>query len=394
MNKVSVGLNDGNARRVAVLAPAGRLDHQPGVINAVKCFTTAGYTVDVFSIRNIYHLEASFPAASVTIHYLPIKFCSVKEPRIWAMVLFTLWLPWVMRGHYDAVYAAGVRGLLAARVASLFRSQRLINLQLELSLPDKVTGSPGRLFKQIERHAIRSSWLSLIHDDQRAAMLCADAGIGREQIEIIPNAPCGPGIIKSSKFLHERLGLPSQTRILLSPGTVDPVFASEEIVVASQALPESWRCVIHSVVPISHEDPFIGRLRSLNIRGRVLFSLQPVPYEEIDEIFGSATIGLALYGSCGGANITEVGLASGKLCHFLKLGIPVIVSDYPVLREFVLRHKVGLPLAELTDLPKLVSIIEMDYEGYRKRSVECFDRELAFETHFGKVLDRLETLKS
>jgi glycosyltransferase involved in cell wall biosynthesis len=115
-----------------------------------------------------------------------------------------------------------------------------------------------------------------------------------------------------------------------------------------------------------------------------------VLYEMVIEVLASADIGLALYGSVGGPNTTEVGLASGKLCHFLQVGVPVIVSDFPVLREFVTRHRVGVPLSDLDHLPQAIATIMADYEGYCRRAAETFTRELAFQNHFQGVLDRLD----
>lgn len=376
------------ARRVAVLAAVGTLDHQPGVINAVKCFLDNGYKVEVFGIKNDHYVEPDLGAAKV--RYLPWHLSHDKEPRLLLTVLYAMWLPFAMRGDYTAVFAGGVRALVAAWICSWFRRCRIINLQLELYIGPRLNVWYGRLFKFVERKAIRKSWLSLIHDENRAEMLVADAGIGRDRIEILPNSPLGPGQIMRSDFLHRRLGLADDVKVLLAPGSLHPSFMSAEIAAAAQDLPGGWKCVLHSAQPRRIDEPYIREILSKNQKERVVLSLDPVPYDQIDEVLSSAHIGLAIYGSVGGENAMEVGLASGKLCQFLKLGIPVIVSDYKVLREYVHARGVGVAISELAQMEDAISKIESDYSGYRQRALDAFSMDLAFEQHFRKVLDRLE----
>jgi len=376
-------------RRVAVVVPIGTLDHHPGVLNAVTCFVDAGYNVDIFALRNVHYPPCHFESDRVHVRYLPVTFRSRRESRASATLFFAIWLPFVLRGPYTAVYASGVRALLSTWCASWFRDIRIINHQLELYIGAKLNTRFARIFKWCERRAIRRSFVSLEHDEMRARMLCDDAGIGRQAIEIVPNAPCGQGQVRRSRFLAERLGLPRDARLLVAAGSLSPAFMSEETVVAAQDIPPGWICVLHSAKPTGENDPYVAAMKAADRQRRVVFSLEPVPYENVADILSSADIGLALYGSVGGPNTTEVGLASGKLCHFLQHGVPVIVSDFPVLREFVLKHRVGVPLADLAGLPQAIATIMDDYEGYCRRAAETFTRELAFQTHFQRVLDRL-----
>jgi glycosyltransferase involved in cell wall biosynthesis len=370
--------------RIAVVAPTGLLDLQPSVVNAVRCFLSAGFEVDVFTVRN--HRFALPDLGSARIVFFPVSFNAQREPRLIIAIAFAAWLPWVLRGYYNAIFAAGVRALLAAWVNVWLRPRRIINLQLELYIGPKLDLWWARLFKLIERKAIRSAWLSLIQDEQRASMLCRDAGIPRSKVHILPNSPIGQGAICTSHFLHRKLDIPQEHPLLLAPGTLGPQFCTEELVTAAQGLQDNWICVIHAAQPMAADDPYLAMLARKNGNARVIFSTSPVQYDQVQELMASARIGIALYGAAGGPNTTHVGLASGKLCQFLKVGVPVIVSDYPVLRQFVLKHRVGLPLSSLEELPKLIEAIESDYSGYRQRCISAFDKYLSFESHFEKVI--------
>jgi len=374
-------------RRIAVVAPMGTLDHQPGVLHAIACFAEAGYEVEVLALRNVHYPLMDFESDQVSVRYLPVSFRSRRESRLWATFLFTIWLPFVLRGKYTAVYGAGVRALLAVWFASWFKKMRIINYQLELYIGAKLDMRFSRVFKWLERRAVRACLVSLEHDENRAKMLCEDLGIPRERVEIIPNAPRGEGKVRHSSFLADKFGLGKDVRILLNAGTLDAKFMAEETVVAAQNLAPGWTCVMHSANSLPHNDPYVARLQAANKRRRAVFSLEPVPYGNVPDLLSSADIGLALYGW-----EAAIGLASGKLCHFLQLGVPVIVSDFPTIREFVTRHRVGVPIADLADLPQAVETIMDDYEGYCNRAAETFTRELAFQTHFQRVLDRLDSV--
>jgi hypothetical protein len=122
--------------------------------------------------------------------------------------------------------------------------------------------------------------------------------------------------------------------------------------------------------------------------------LQPLPYEQIDDLIGSAATGLVLYSSQDGQNMAAVGLSSGKLSHFLKLGVPVIVSPLRGLADFVRLHRVGEVLEHPDQLPSLLRRIEADEEGYRARALRCFDEHLSYDAAFGPVLQVSDAILS
>jgi hypothetical protein len=377
--------------RIAVYAPMGTLDHQTGILNAVRCFAVAGYEVDVYTVRNKRYTPTQFSEANVRLHWMPVSFDAEPEPRWTVTLLFMAWVAWLaLFKPPRLVFAGGIRGLFAAWAVSLLRRTVYINYQTELYIGDKLNTRAARLFKAIERRAARKALLTIEHDPQRCELLCADLGVPMERVVVVPNAPVGPARAVASAFLHQRLGLPLDMHLLVCPGTLSDAFQSKQVVVAAQGLPEGWRCVLHSAQPRSEDEPYIRELRALNTWQRVVLSLQPIPYSQIDALMGSARAGIVLYASELGQNTATVGLASGKLSHFLKIGVPVIVSPLPGLADFVLQHRVGLVLERPEQLPELLARIEADAEGYRARALQCFDGQLSYERHFGAVLRRIE----
>jgi glycosyltransferase involved in cell wall biosynthesis len=376
-------------RRVSVFAPMGTVDHQTGILNAARSFAAAGWDVDFYTVRNRRYTLPRFESPRVKLHVMPVSFDSEPEPRWVVTLLFAAWVLLMFWRPQRLVFAGGIRGLFAAWLLSWVRRTTLINYQTELYIGDKLDTRAARAFKAMERSAAQRSLVTIEHDPQRARLLAADLGVPMERIVIVPNAPLGPARAQRSSFLQQRLGLPEGTPLLVCPGTLSEAFQSSAVVEVAQHLQGDWRCVLHSAQPRSADEPYIRSLIERDTAGRVVFSLAPIPYAEIDALMASARAGLVLYAADLGENTATVGLASGKLSHFLKIGVPVIVSPLPGLADFVREHGVGEVLEHPAQLPELLARIEADEAAYRARCLACFDTHLAYQSAFARVLDRL-----
>lgn len=373
-------------KRISVFAPMGTLDHQTGILNAARSFAAAGYEVEVLTVRNRRFEEVRFESPRIRVRAMPIHFDSDREPRALVTLLFLAWVLLAFWRSHPLVFAGGIRGLLAAYGYALLRRCAIVNYQTELYVGAKLDTRGKKLFKALERRAARRSVLTIEHDANRRELLVTDLGVDPGRVAIVPNSPCGPAAWRPTDFLHRRFGLEPGTPVLLSPGSLSEFFGSGLVVEAAQHLVPPWRCVVHSAQPRSRDEPYIRQLLALDRTGLTVFSLEPIPYNQLDALLGSASVGMALYSADVGENTSLVGLASGKLSHFLKLGIPVIVSPLPGLADFVRAHGVGEVLESAQQLPELIARIERDAQGYRRRALACFDAHLAYEQAFEAVL--------
>ena len=377
-------------KRISVFAPVGTLDHQTSLLNAITSFAEAGYRVDVYAVRNRRFATPVFHSANVRMRYMPWTFDAEREPRMMVTVMFVAWILAMLWRRHPIIYAGGIRGLFAAYFYSLFRRTHIINYQMELYLGDKLQSRIAKWFKTLERRGAQRSEFSIEHSDERREVLAQDLGIPRERILTIPNAPIGPGNPIQSKFMHNRMGLDESTRILLCPGTLGEEYRTSVVVRESRTLPPGWHCVVHSPGWRDENDPYIQGLRELGKGAPVSFSLNPVPYSQIDDVLGSARIGIALYTQGSGPNWSTIGLASGKLSHFMKVGIPVIVAPLPGLTEFVHKHGIGEVLEQPEQMRELVDKIEGDWDAYRARALRCFEEHLSYNRNFKQVLERTD----
>jgi len=376
--------------RVSVFAPVGTLDHQTGILNAVHCFASAGFEVDVFTIRNRHHQAPVFESSAVRLCFLPWTFDSEREPRTVVTLLFIAWILCTFWRSHPVIFAGGIRGLVAAYAYSLLRRTRIINYQTELYVGSKLDTRAAALFKALERRAAQRSVVTIEHTEERRSLLAEDLGVPVERIVIVPNAPVGLARRINSTFLHLRLGLSGSKRILLCPGTIGDEFEAPTVVKAAQALPPEWVCVLHSAQRRSADEPYLKRLRDMDRGSRVAWSLEPIPYGQIDELMGSARIGMALYSATVGENYSTVGLASGKLSHFLRVGVPVIVSPLPGLADFVVDHGIGEVLEDPHRLNEIIARIEANWHEYHARALRCFDAFLSYDQAFKPIITLID----
>lgn len=374
--------------RVSVFAPFGALDHQTGILNAIRAYSLGGLEVDVYAVRNLRHPEPKIDSPNVRFRYMPWVFASEREPAAFVTVLFSLWILVCVWRRHAIIHSGGGRGLIAAYAYSIFRRTKIINYQMELYVGGRLQGAGTRIFQWIERRAVRQCELTIEHSEDRKAFLAQYLQVPPEKIAVVPNSPMGPARPQPSRFLHDLLGIPPDTQLLVYAGTLSEEYLLSGLVEAAAELPEGWAFVLHSAGPRSAGDDYVQHLKKLVGGSRVYFSLEPVPYRRIDEVMGSARLGIALYTQEGGPNWSSIGLASGKLSHFLKVGVPVIVSNSSGLADFVESTGAGEVILDLRSLGQTIARIQSKWQDYSQRSLSAFDRHLAYEMNFAPVLER------
>jgi glycosyltransferase involved in cell wall biosynthesis len=135
--------------------------------------------------------------------------------------------------------------------------------------------------------------------------------------------------LPQSDILRQRLGLPSQARILLYQGRVEPNRGIETSILALPLLDET----IH--LAVIGAGPSLVHLEALaqqtGVAGRVHF-LGHLPLEQLPEYTAAADIGLSLIqNTCRSYYLT----LPNKIMEYQMAGLPVIASDFPEYRRVV-----------------------------------------------------------
>lgn len=375
--------------RVAFLFPYGYLESVPSLCASIELMSRHGYQVDVYTVKNSRVPEPSFTHPRVTVRLLPWVQGRIHEPSPLVFMAFLLWaLGPCLLGGYRFLFGCGLRGLIAASFIALLRRTPVVYFNLELYLSWEMRGPYQLTYKRLERWANRRCLFTITQDDTRADLLAFDNGVHRDSVITLPNAPLGRACRRNSDFLRRKFGLGAESIIVLHAGEITSTTACLHLVRAAQHWPPEWVLVLHSRQV--DDRPYLEEVRQADAAGRVLFSLEPVHSDQLDDLVASADIGVALYDS-DSDNITRVGLSSGKLAYYLKNGLPVIATRYPGLQQVVEGYHCGICVDSADQVQDAIAAILQEYDVFSRKSLQCFEEVFSVEHHFREVVRLLDS---
>lgn len=289
----------------------------------------------------------------------------------------------------DLIVGVDPHGLaLAAAAKRQAPMAKLAYWSLEITRLEQLRNPIDRWAKRSERRNARGADVAVIQDPQRGELLLGELGEHAPRLAFVPNTPRGSAPPSVDGFLQRRLGLASDTPILLHAGAVNDAMMAPQLADLARVLPEPWRLVLHERERRDPDDPYLQALQ-VRAHGRLVLSLDPVPLDQVDRVFASARIGVVAYADTLGGNYSEIAFASGKLGYFLRNGAPLIVNGLPSLMELVDEAGCGLAVDALTDAPAAVAAIDEDYARYSEAARRFFEERLEFDGHFERALGGL-----
>jgi glycosyltransferase involved in cell wall biosynthesis len=239
------------------------------------------------------------------------------------------------------------------------------------------------LKKPLERRAHRRAAFTIALDEVRAQALLVDNHVPGAETVIVPTSPLGLTRTPDRDYLRRRFGLDPGRLILLQIGGISDVARSLELAQAARVWPPNWTLVLHG---FGADPDYLTRLRTLADGRRVVLSTDMVPYAELDDLVASADLGLAMYRPL---DLNHVHMASGKLLHYLKCGVPVIATAFPSLQRILHDHGCGVCVADEAGIVPAATRILADRGSWAANAAHCFRELFDFKVHFARVLDRL-----
>jgi glycosyltransferase involved in cell wall biosynthesis len=414
--------------RVAIFFWEGYLSVAPSLINAIRLLAIEGYQVDVVTRRAAFEEHAPTPTFSTGVRILTERsrfelpsgtgFNSCKkEPgrvRLWKYMpkLLRVWLrraseriePWwehahfalfslrsVKREKYQCFIGVDMHGLVAAFFAGLLKKVPIIYWSLEIRFLSDFNDCLTRLVKRLEKMCHPQAAFTIIQDLERASSLNCENKIRNSKTVIVPNGPLGWPQLEASDFFQKRFSILPSRRIILHIGMIEPAVLSLEIASEASNWNEDLVLIFHERAKRAEADPYIKQVQQAGA-GRVLLSLEPVPYDALDSLVMSGHIGLVFYRKELGPNFSEIAGASGKLAHYLRCGLPVICLDLPGLVKVVNQYGCGICVSGPGEIQAAAQAIFRDYESYRVNALKCYEESYEFGRHFRGVLRKIEDL--
>jgi glycosyltransferase involved in cell wall biosynthesis len=423
-------------KRAAIVFYEGYISVQPSVVNAAKAFARRGYEVDLFYRRPLIAVPAASGLAGVRLRECrPAEFAFVSVLLNWFRILrnigrraplpvaslqtendsvpsgsprsrtFKEWLGslgpfsdllqfavfcWLRIPKVDVVVCFDMTGLAVTRLAKS-RKTPVVYWSLEPMLQLEVRGQYDAVLK---RHEI--AWLPqvrniVVQSPERGQLLATDIAIQPEKFVIVPNGPAGSGQSSVKRtFFNERFPIAPSATIVLSAGAIQSNVGSLEFAEAARDWDEEFVLVMHERAKRSPEDPFLRQVQEAGGE-RVVLSLDPVPLDQVDEVYAGAQIGLIYYQPIN-VNYATGAHASGKLAYYLQYGLPIIVlgAGCP---QFILDYGCGIAVERPAQIKEALATIVASYGKFSAQARQCYRDLFDVDSALNRLIDRVEEYK-
>lgn len=396
----------------------GYISLSPTIFNFSKLLDINGYLVTIFATQNNEIPQPEKIGSRVRIVYFPKIFSlylflqrpilksliRTSEMLVFSLQIFSCLLPIERQTEKlksNINVGVDLHGLSVALLCYYFFRQKFIFLSLELEQPENLFRYVFKPFSKIAKLAYRKSECIIVQDEDRFKTLCEYYQYQHPKVFYLPNSPINDlsPDVNTKNFFREKFNL-SQEKfpyIVLQAGMISDNVCAKSLAHSFASIDNGCALILHGVDAegLREEHPYIRSLRQVNSKNLFL-SLNPLPFEEVDKIYTSSTIGLALYANLGD-NFIKIAKASGKLGFFLKHAKPVLVSNFPSLSQLVEKYQFGIVINDPSDAQEIKVAIEKilgSYDMYSNNSKSCFEAEFDFEKKFAPVLSYMNSFQN
>ena len=381
-------------KRVAIFAYFNWVGVSSPILAAVQLLIEAGYTVDLFTVKQRKGSEIGLDLPRLNIFEIPFY-----SPRRFLLLGLACFVASVLHRcggkSYLCLLGIDPAGLIVATAVAkrtrspvaYFSLEMLVwqDIRMERRL---VVALQKRGVKMLERRCHQQVAFTIALDERRAKCLLEDNRVPGAEVILVPVSPAGevPDNIMQSDYLRQRFNIPPDKRIILMIGAITDLNMALELAQAARNWPSGWALVLHGWV--ANED-YLHQVKQACRDRQTILSLDVVPQQELDKLVASADIGIALYENQG-LNIYH--MSSGKIPQYMRCGLPVIAIDFPNLVDQVEASGCGICVRNEREVSEAIRQILDDYSYYSKNARRVYVERYDFSSHFRQVLDRIVQL--
>jgi glycosyltransferase involved in cell wall biosynthesis len=292
----------------------------------------------------------------------------------------------------DISIGVDTNGSTLALINAYFFRRSFIYLSLELNHPNSFKRL-ARIINVLERLAYKKSKSVIVQDEDRFKTLCEYNQYQHPKVFYLPNSDSSSDFLVQNapikNYFKELFNLSEEEfpHIILQAGIINDAVLAKELAHAFTPIRKGCALIFHEREKRKTDDPYIKSLREIN-SNNLFLSLEPLPYEQIDKIYASATIGLAFYKDWDN-NLSQISKASGKLSQYLKHGKPVLVNNLESLSQVVDKYKIGVVIKDPLNTLEIEAAIETilnNYAFYSENAKTCFEEEFDFAKKVKPIL--------
>ncbi len=386
------------------------------LVNSVRGFHAKGYDVEILMDKGMFDLaRIDFRASGVSVRTfdVPVRRVSHLRDRFLRLLLrvFTKFpksvhlvpLDLLRCFHFpDFVF---MRNELAAYLESA-RPDFIIAADIKsiCCLPEMKTKCPVLYYnlelydwkgsdlplKRLEHSELKKVSAVVTTSRARKDIYCSINKFPPDRVFTLPVASAGDSVKVRGSYFRDKFSIPSGKRIVLYAGNLHDTFMVLQIVESVRDWPDGFVLVVHTWQNWPGRWEYWDRLAAAAKGLPVHLSSGYISPEEFPSALSSADIGLCFYDRSLDVNFRELLFSSNKISEYLKAGLPVVTSPDDDFQDFFGRTGAGLATG-IGGLPKALSAIGGDLEGYREKALNAYETEMRFEPYFERFYNEIQT---
>ena len=352
---------------IMIIHPEGNINNNPNLTGIVEILCDQGYKVDIYSPR-IGHIEQSAPCAGAKV----ILANMVMGPlsNVIAVLPIEVFQGGAARSnyiannipHYDLVIGVD-RGIIEASIIAKHQRVPYGLISYEILFSEET----GKDYFKLDIDASRDAAFAVCQDRVRSFHLSRENHIPLERIIDIPVAGRSAKQGERTFILHEKLGLPPQTKIALYIGGVTYKWAGiDELITGSDQWPDDWVLVLHQRYSLYPKE-FINNIASKGKKNVYISPFPFFPFSQLHQLIHSADIGLSFYipqfqsdDISARNNLRYVGLSSGKTSTYLQHGLPILINEVGEMADYTRGENLGRVVGDIRDIHAVLSTLSRE----------------------------------
>jgi hypothetical protein len=231
---------------------------------------------------------------------------------------------------------------------------------------DAYRGDRPESWKRLCRWAMRRSALSIVGSAERTELQRNYARLpARHRIIVYPSCFRVPPVVPDRGRLRRERNIPENALVLAYSGTFGHFLGAEWMLAALEALPD-----LHVFAKVVSMDPLIGTLLA-RVRGseRLHVEATRLPWRDAGGLMAAADIGMVVY-QHQGSQFQRMGTSSNRLCMFLTMGLPVIVSRQPSF-AFIEKYDCGVMVESEREFVNAIQQVSRRLGEMKRNAVKC-----------------------
>ncbi|MHC4213107.1 MAG: glycosyltransferase, partial [Planctomycetota bacterium] len=385
--------NGFDKKKILIVHPEGNINNNPNLTGIVEILCENDCGVDIYSPRRD-HIYQHSPCSGSRLILIDGEGLSVEGMFVLSGQSFSTEqqiCDYLREKFGDYDLAIGVdRGIIDAALIAQANDIPYGLISYEIFFGQE-TGSE---FKHPVIKACKCLDFAVCQDPVRARYLAVENGISLKEIINIPVAGHQTKEASKSYYLHDKLSIPRDKRIVLYMGTVDKWSGIDKIAQSAINWPQPWVLVLHNRYGM--DNPTREYFEKYKDSNKIFFSNDPLSDpNQLGTLLHCADAGIAFYtptyqSKYTGRNIEHIGMASGKVATYLQHGVPVITNQIGRMSDYIRQYQLG----QVVDEPGGFDILlrEDQLETLKRNCLDFFRDKLDLNVTINPLLEKIQSL--